>query len=314
MNIVMHQHRIQCQSPAGAHTMVVREWAAGYANHSGLKERSGLSPVVVCVHGLTRNAADFHALAHAVAEDGMRVLAPDIVGRGDSDWLSDPQYYRIDQYCQDILAMVRQLQLGPVYWVGTSMGGLIAMTLLGLLAKPLDELGCTIEKLVLNDVGAEIPYAALSRIADYVGEPLVSSSLEEACQAMRTRMVSFGDHTEEQWRLLTEPAVRRQSNGSWQVNYDLRIAEPFKAFMAAGQPQDLSASEPSPMLLWPLYDAISCPTLLLRGALSDLLTAEVAQAMTQRGPKAELEEVPRVGHAPSLVTPEQINLVHQFLK
>jgi pimeloyl-ACP methyl ester carboxylesterase len=108
--------------------------------------------------------------------------------------------------------------------------------------------------------------------------------------------------------------VRRQSNGSWQVNYDLRIAEPFKAFMAAGQPQDLSASEPSPMLLWPLYDAISCPTLLLRGALSDLLTAEVAQAMTQRGPKAELEEVPKVGHAPSLVTPEQINLVHQFLK
>jgi pimeloyl-ACP methyl ester carboxylesterase len=288
--------------------MMVREWGVGQTG-----------PVVVCVHGLTRNSGDFQALAQALAADGMRVLAPDIVGRGDSDWLSDAQYYRIDQYCQDILAMVRQLQLGPVYWVGTSMGGLIAMSILGAFFKDLAEHGCSIERLVLNDVGAEIPHHALARIADYVGDPMESSSREEACMAMRVRMVSFGAHTEEQWRLLTEPAVRQRSDGKWTVNYDLKIAEPFKALLTPAAADDPNAGSQgnapaAPMTLWPLYEAIACPTLLLRGEYSDLLPAEVAIAMTQRGPKAKLVEIPGAGHAPSLVTPEQIQVVRQFLR
>ncbi|MGA1552832.1 MAG: alpha/beta fold hydrolase [Burkholderiaceae bacterium] len=299
------QHKIQCISPAGSHTMVVREWGAGHA-----------APVVVCVHGLTRNSSDFQPLAQALASDGMRVLAPDIVGRGDSDWLSDPQYYRIDQYCQDVLAMVRQLQLGPVYWVGTSMGGLIAMTILGAFFKDLAEQGCSIEKLVLNDVGAEIPHSALSRIADYVGDAMESSSREEACAFIRSRMVSFGAHTDEQWRLLTEPAVRQRSDGKWTVNYDLKIAEPFKALFALSDARAAANAvntRAAPMTLWPLYEAIACPTLLLRGQQSDLLPTEVAVAMTQRGPKAKLIEIPGAGHAPSLVPPEQVDIVRRFL-
>jgi pimeloyl-ACP methyl ester carboxylesterase len=285
--------------------MMVREWGVGQTG-----------PVVVCVHGLTRNSGDFQALAQALSADGMRVLAPDIVGRGNSDWLNDPQYYRIDQYCQDMLAMVRQLHLGPVSWVGTSMGGLIAMSILGAFFKDLAEQGCSIERLVLNDVGAEIPYRALSRIADYVGESIEASSCDEACMAMRVRMVSFGAHTDEQWRLLTEPAVRQRPDGKWTVNYDLKISEPFKALFTsvAGDAAGAANAQAAPMTLWPLYEAIRCPTLLLRGEHSDLLPAEVAIAMTQRGPKARLVEIPGAGHAPSLVTPEQIRVVHQFLR
>jgi pimeloyl-ACP methyl ester carboxylesterase len=285
--------------------MMVREWGVGQTG-----------PVVVCVHGLTRNSGDFQALAQALSADGMRVLAPDIVGRGNSDWLNDPQYYRIDQYCQDILAMVRQLHLGPVYWVGTSMGGLIAMSILGAFFKDLAEHGCSIERLVLNDVGAEIPYRALLRIADYVGESIEASSCDEASMAMRVRMASFGAHTDEQWRLLTEPAVRQRPDGKWTVNYDLKIAEPFKALFTsvAGDAAGAANAQAAPMTLWPLYEAIACPTLLLRGEHSDLLPAEVAIAMTQRGPKARLVEIPGAGHAPSLVTPEQIQVVHQFLR
>ena len=285
--------------------MMVREWGVGQTG-----------PVVVCVHGLTRNSGDFQALAQALSADGMRVLAPDIVGRGNSDWLNDPQYYRIDQYCQDILAMVRQLHLGPVYWVGTSMGGLIAMSILGAFFKDLAEHGCSIERLVLNDVGAEIPHRALSRIADYVGESIEASSCDEASMAMRVRMASFGAHTDEQWRLLTEPAVRQRPDGKWTVNYDLKIAEPFKALFTsvAGDAAGAANAQAAPMTLWPLYEAIACPTLLLRGEHSDLLPAEVAIAMTQRGPKARLVEIPGAGHAQSLVTPEQIQVVHQFLR
>jgi pimeloyl-ACP methyl ester carboxylesterase len=287
--------------------MMVREWGAGHG-----------APVVVCVHGLTRNSADFQPLAQSLAADGMRVLAPDIVGRGDSDWLSDAQYYRIDQYCQDVLAMVRQLQLGPVYWVGTSMGGLIAMTILGAFFKDLAEQGCSIEKLVLNDVGAEIPHSALARIADYVGDAMESSSREEACACMRARMVSFGSHTEEQWRLLTEPAVRQRPDGKWTVNYDLKIAEPFKALFTPAAVDAPNAGSQgntpaAPMTLWPLYEAIACPTLVLRGEDSDLLPTEVAVAMTQRGPKAKLIEIPGAGHAPSLVQPQQLDIIRRFL-
>ena len=285
--------------------MMVREWGVGQTG-----------PVVVCVHGLTRNSSDFQALAQALSADGMRVLAPDIVGRGNSDWLNDPQYYRIYQYCQDIFAMVRQLHLGPVYWVGTSMGGLIAMSIVGAFFKDLAEHGCSIERLVLNDVGAEIPHRALSRIADYVGESIEASSCDEASMAMRVRMASFGAHTDEQWRLLTEPAVRQRPDGKLTVNYDLKIAEPFKALFTsvAGDAAGAANAQAAPMTLWPLYEAIACPTLLLRGEHSDLLPAEVAIAMTQRGPKARLVEIPGAGHAPSLVTPEQIQVVNQFLR
>ena len=285
--------------------MMVREWGVGQTG-----------PVVVCVHGLTRNSGDFQALAQALSADGMRVLAPDIVGRGNSNWLIDPQYYRIDQYCQDILTMVRQLHLGPVYWVGTSMGGIIAMSILWAFFKDLAEHGCSIERLVLNDVGAEIPHRALSRIADYVGESIEASSCDEASMAMRVRMASFGAHTDEQWRLLTEPAVRQRPDGKWTVNYDLKIAEPFKALFTSvsGDVAGAENAQAAPMTLWPLYEAIACPTLLLRGEHSDLLPAEVAIAMTQRGPKARLVEIPGAGHAPSLVTPEQIQVVHQFLR
>jgi pimeloyl-ACP methyl ester carboxylesterase len=254
--------------------------------------------VLVCVHGLSRQGRDFDTLAQDLASD-WRVVCPDVVGRGRSDWLQDPAGYAIPNYVADMVTLVARLGVEQVDWVGTSMGGLIG---LGLAALP----NSPVRRLVLNDVGPTIQPAAMQRIGSYLGLPAHWKTVDEAADALWVISQGFGPHTREEWLALTRPQLVADGDG-WKSHYDPAIAVPIRAIT----PQLAAAGE---ALLWQAYDRISVPTLLLRGADSDLLTRATAQAMTQRGPRAQLHELPGVGHAPTLVPADQRAVVRRFLQ
>jgi len=277
------QRFVKCASPRGLHRMSYLEWG------DPKNER-----VLVCVHGLARCARDFDALAAALS-GSYRVVCPDVAGRGDSDWLADPMLYQLPQYLSDMVTLVARLDVDAVHWVGTSMGGLIGMALA---AQP----GTPVQKLVVNDAGPVIAKASLERIATYVGMAPAFPDLAAAEKYVRTVSAPFGAHTDAEWRFLTEIAVRRNPDGSLRLHYDPKLAEPFRKLMPE---KDLE--------LWSLWDAIACPTLVLRGAQSDLLTRATCEQMHGRGPKAKVIEIPGVGHAPTLLHADQIGLVRDFL-
>ena len=277
------QRFVQCLSPKGLHRIAYLEWGDA-ANAS----------VLVCVHGLTRCARDFDNFARAMA-DRYRVICPDVAGRGRSDWLADPMAYSIPQYVSDMVTLIARLDVEKVDWVGTSMGGLIG---LALAAQP----NTPIAKLVLNDAGPVVTKVSLERIATYVGVAPQFPSIEAADRYIRAVSATFGPHTDAQWRFLTEVVVRKQSDGSYRMHYDPKLAEPFKQQMPEG---DLE--------LWPLYDAVRGPMLVVRGALSDLLTRQTCESMKTRGPKAKVVEIEGVGHAPTLMHDDQIAVVRNFL-
>jgi pimeloyl-ACP methyl ester carboxylesterase len=253
--------------------------------------------VLVCVHGLARQGRDFDTLAQALSGH-YRVVCPDVVGRGRSDWLVDPSGYQIPAYVADMVTLLARLNADEVHWVGTSMGGLIGLGLAALPKSP-------VRKLVLNDVGPTIEAAALQRIGAYLGQPLRWASVEEAADYLWSISASFGPHSREQWLALTRPMLKPDGDG-FKLHYDPAIAAPLRAVT----PEMAKAGE---AMLWASYDALRCPTLLLRGADSDLLSSATAQAMTQRGPGARLHEFAGVGHAPTLIAPGQIEVVREFL-
>lgn len=248
---------------------------------------------IVCVHGLGRNARDFDTLAQLLAARGRRVICPDVVGRGESGWLSDPMDYGYPQYLSDMSSLIARLDCQAVDWVGTSMGGLIGMMLAAMPGNP-------IQRLVINDVGAFIPKSALLRILDYFGKDPSFSGLAAAEVYLRRIYRGFGNLTDAQWRHLTQTSLRKDGAG-WRLHYDPRIAEPFQA------------QEIGDLDLWTVWEAIACPVLLLRGSESDLLLAETAADMTARGPKARLLEFPGCGHAPALLDPSQTGPVVNWL-
>jgi pimeloyl-ACP methyl ester carboxylesterase len=271
--------------------------------------------VVVCVHGLSRQARDFDVLAQALAPHA-RVLCVDVAGRGQSDWLAEPMDYQVPTYVADLAELLRQLRRDfeqatgregaqlRLDWVGTSMGGLIGMVL----AVPPH---LALRRLVLNDVGPEIQLASLRRIATYLGNQPVFPSESAAVHVLEQICAAFGPHSPEQWLALSRPMLRRSPDG-WTLHYDPGIAAPFRQMLAAMEAMHHSGGgAESP--LWQLYDQIQARCLLLRGAESDLLTSETAVAMTQRGPRARCVEFAGVGHAPALVQPEQVAVVKDFL-
>ncbi|MDR6394712.1 alpha/beta fold hydrolase [Herbaspirillum seropedicae] len=278
---------VQCISPAGLHTMAYKEW--GDARNPN---------VLVCVHGVTRVSDDFDRMARELC-DTYRVICPDVAGRGRSGRLANPQFYTVPQYVSDMVTLLARLDAQIVDWFGTSMGGLIGMALASLPGNP-------IRRLVLNDIGPSINGAALARIGDYIGQDVRFDSFEEAAQYIRTISASFGQHSDEEWHKLAKDVLRQNEQGQWVRHYDLALALPFKQTT----PEAASAAE---QMLWAAYDAIRCPTLLVRGAQSDLLLPEVAQEMTRRGPKAKLVELPDVGHAPTFMHAPQIEVARQFL-
>jgi pimeloyl-ACP methyl ester carboxylesterase len=274
---------VQCVSPRGLHRVAYLEWGDP-------RNRDA----VVCVHGLTRVARDFDELARALC-GRFRVVCPDMAGRGDSDRLADPMLYGVPQYVSDCVALIARLDVEAVSWVGTSMGGLIGMTLAA-------QAGTPVRRLVLNDVGPVLTQVSLERIGSYLGRAPAFASVEKAVEYFREIAAPFGTHTDEQWRFLTEVWLRKTEDGGYRVHYDPRIAEPYRATLPSKD-----------MELWPIYDAIRCPTLVVRGAQSDLLSRKTANQMMERGPKARLVEIPEVGHAPTLMSPDQIAIVKDFL-
>ncbi len=265
--------------------------------------------VVICVHGLSRQGRDFDVLAQALTPCA-RVLAVDVAGRGHSDWLADPAGYQVPTYAADLAQLIAWVRAGTpdalIDWVGTSMGGLIGMAIA---SQP----ALAPRRLVLNDVGPVIEWASLVRIGSYVGRNPSFESEQAAADYLASISIGFGPHTPEQWTALSRPMLRER-DGRWWLHYDPAIATPFQALAGAedeaASRQAVSAGEAA---LWGLYDAIRSPTLLLRGADSDLLTRETAQLMTQRGPRARCVEIAGVGHAPTLVSQDQVSLVRDFL-
>jgi pimeloyl-ACP methyl ester carboxylesterase len=281
---------VQCLSPAGLHTMAYKEWGDPQNPN-----------VLICVHGVTRASDDFDDLAQALC-DTYRVVCPDIVGRGRSDWLRMPQYYQLPQYTSDLVTLLARVSANTgtdkVDWFGTSMGGLIGIALAALQNSP-------IRKLLLNDIGPTLNFDALTRIGVYIGQPIRFATFDEAARYIRDISLSFGPHTDEQWHKLAKNVLRQDEEGFWGRHYDLRLANPFKA-------ETIDSIEHAQTLLWVAYDAIRCPTLLIRGARSDLLSPDVAHKMTQRGPKAELVELTGIGHAPTFMHADQIMLAKNF--
>lgn len=270
--------------------------------------------VVVCVHGLTRQGRDFDRLAQALvahSQGAVQVICPDVAGRGRSEWLPHPALYQVPQYAGDMLAMLAQLQAqrgaaAPIQqldWVGTSMGGLIGMVLAGQPGLPLPS---PIRRLVLNDVGPAITWASVQRMQAFVGQYGQYQDLDEAAEAMWQLSQGFGPVSPEVWREMSAHMTRPGTEGRLTLHYDPAIGVPVRALT----PEAAAAGE---AMLWGLYDQIQAQTLLIRGQDSDLLTAETAQAMTQRGPRARLDTWPGCGHAPTLTGVDQIAVVREFL-
>lgn len=269
-------------SPHGFHRVVYHEWGDP-AN----------ARVAVCVHGLGRNGRDFDALGEALAPTH-RTLAVDMPGRGESDWLADPNDYTFPTYLTTLTALVARSGARTVDWVGTSMGGLLGIVMAAQPASP-------IARLVVNDVGPAIEAAAVERIRNYFGADPAFATYDEMARYVRTISAPFGPLTEAQWEHMVRTNVRQRADGTWRLAYDPGIAVPFRASAA-------------PTDLWALWDAIRCPTLVLRGAQSDLLSADTAAQMAARGPRPTVIEFAGVGHAPMLLASDQIDPVARFLR
>jgi pimeloyl-ACP methyl ester carboxylesterase len=268
--------------------------------------------VVVCVHGLTRQGRDFDRLSQALvarSAEPLQVICPDVVGRGRSEWLTDPMGYQIPQYAADMLALLGQIGastgvgIEALDWLGTSMGGLIGMVLAGQPGLPMP---APVRRLVLNDVGPAITWASVQRMQTYVGQYGQYRDLDEAAAAMWALSQGFGPVPADVWREMSSHMVRPCTDGAVTLHYDPAIGTPVRALTS----EAVVAGEAA---LWGVYDQIRAQTLLIRGADSDLLTPETALAMTERGPKAQLETWADCGHAPTITSAAQIEVVANFL-
>jgi pimeloyl-ACP methyl ester carboxylesterase len=285
---------VNCPDAQGQHRMAYWQWGDASSDH-----------IIICAHGLSRQGRDFDVLAQALCDTApgkVRVICPDVVGRGKSDWLKDPAGYQIPQYASDMVALINQLQPKKLDWVGTSMGGLIGMVICG---QPDIPLPVKVRKLVLNDVGPALEWTAIQRIGQYIGKTGQFETVQQAADAMWSISSSFGPHTPAQWLALSQAMVKPNGRG-FTLHYDPSLAVPFNSATEESTKQGEA-------MLWALYDNIKAQTLITRGAVSDLLSASTAKVMTECGPKAQLVEFLGVGHAPTFVAADQAKVVLDFL-
>ena len=291
---------VACPDPQGTHRMAYWSWGEKSASH-----------VVFCVHGLTRQGRDFDLLAQSLVASAkaaglpaIRVICPDVVGRGKSDWLKDPMGYQFAQYAADMAVLLQNLNteqaIHRLDWVGTSMGGVIGMLMAA------QKLPVPVQHLVLNDIGPPVSWKSILNMKTYVGEVGKFQTVQDAANAMWEISKSFGPHTSEEWFALSQNMVRRLEDGTYCLHYDPQLRVPIRAVTE----EQAKAGEAT---LWQVYDLIQCPTLLIRGAESELLSAAAAVEMTQRGARAQVATLPGVGHAPTLTHQDQIDIVRQFL-
>ncbi len=267
----------------GPHELHVSEWG------------DPSKPALVMWHGLARNGRDFDEIASALSSDYF-VLCPDTLGRGLSSWAQDPALdYSYKAYGEHALAILDHYHIDQLRWVGTSMGGLIGVTLAAGALKG------RVIRFVINDIGPEIPQGAADRIAAYVGAPPVFDRMQELSHWYRANYAPFGENPEAFWQRMVDTSSRRTDSGMVTVHYDPQIVTQFTTHRG-----DLDC--------WPQWDQIEAPTLLLRGAKSDVLPMPTAAEMTARGPKAKLVELEGYGHAPTLVTKRELALLSEFLR
>jgi len=279
----MIERTLHCLGPHGFYRMAYADWGEGQGR------------TLLCVHGLTRNGRDFDPLAAAL-EAEMRVVCPDMPGRGRSDWLDRPEDYAYPTYLGACASLLARLGAESVDWVGTSMGGIIGMFLAALPGTP-------IRRLVLNDIGAMVAAPGLERLKTYVGADPAFADAAALEAELRRIAAPFGPLTDAQWRHLARISTRHRPDGSLGWAYDPHIGD---ALRQGGEARDVD--------LWAQWDAIKVPVLVIRGAQSDILRHEDAVAMTERGPRARLVELPGIGHAPALMAPDQIALIRDFLR
>ena len=278
-------HFVQCASTSGLHQMAYHEW--GDPDNPN---------VLICVHGLTRRGSDFNVMAKAMC-DRYRVICPDVVGRGDSDWLPNPMLYGIPQYVADMVTLIARLGVQKVDWFGTSMGGLIGIFLASQDHSP-------IRRMILNDVGPKIEPTALKRLGDYVGKPLRFEKKKDGLLYLNKICAPFGDFTPTQWKEYNGPHLIKDGS-EWVLHYDPNISKPFAAMTSA-------AAIMGEMMTWKAFEAIDADILVVRGAESDLLSAKTVADMCRRNHRTRSMEIPGVGHAPAFITPEQVSLAREF--
>ena len=285
VQIAPRQRYVQCASGAGLHRVAYTEW--GDPDNPR---------VLLCVHGLTRSGRDFDRVAAEFAGT-YRVVCPDVVGRGLSSWLANPNFYSVPQYVADMVTLIARLNVETVDWFGTSMGGLIGMALAGLPDTP-------IRKLLLNDVGPHLEPAAVQRIGDYLGKPARFETLQQGIDYAALLAQSFGPLTPEEWREINTPLLHER-DGAWQLRYDPRIALPFKAITE-------EAAKLGEAALWHSLASFQGPVLVVRGEQSDLLSRETVAKMVESGRAVSSVEIAGVGHAPAFLAPDQIDVARQF--
>ncbi len=287
-------------STDGFHRVAYTEW--GQPNPA--------KPTVFCVHGLLRNRHDFDPLAHFLTLQERHVICPDIVGRGDSDWFKNPQHYTFEQYISDMAILIAKSSATQIDWIGTSLGGLIGMKMAALPNSP-------IQRLILNDVGPQVPLSALRRIAGYTDLHIKFSSKEEAIQHFQTIYADFGDLSEEQWATFTEHSIVLQANGNYALKCDpyLTHNKPPTQLMweLIHHPHKTLEGIWFDVDLWSVWQKIKCPALVIHGRHSDILLPQHISKMQQIHPHTDVIEVENAGHAPALLELADHQKISQWL-
>ncbi|WP_136443867.1 alpha/beta fold hydrolase [Pacificoceanicola onchidii] len=274
--------KVRCVSRHGFHDVAYSDWGDPDAQDC-----------LVCVHGLTRNARDFDQVAQALSPQ-MRVICADLAGRGQSDWLRDASDYNLLQYNMDMTTLLARTGLPQVDWLGTSLGGLIGISLAGMEGSP-------IRRLIINDVAPEIPYAALRRITSYVQTKTEFETLDDVEAHLRETLSPFGPMTNDDWAKMARTSAFETETGYHQ-HHDPGIISNFRRYFMFMH-----------FNIWKYWDAITCPVLILRGTQSDFLTERLRDKMLERLPHASVIEFDGIGHVPTLNTPSQINEIKEWL-
>ena len=285
------------------HTLPIKNSWAKTGEHSVVFYDWGdvdSTKIIICVHGLTRNAHDFDIIAPKLAETGRRVFTINMAGRGESDWLADPMGYNYASYAADCIAILDNFHFRKVEWLGTSMGGIIGMTIA---AQQPDR----IKKLILNDIGTHLSAAALKRIYDYVQTmPSHFETRVEAESYLGLAFKPFGITDPAMWQTFVDGSLLPNANGTFRYACDPAIAEPLRLVTK-------NFTEVNDVNLSALWEQVTAPTLILHGAESDVLSADTVALMRKTNAKADSYTIQGVGHAPALMDDAQINLVLNWL-
>lgn len=288
-------------SEEGFHRVAYREW--------GQASTTNNIPVI-CVHGMTRNSRDFDILAKHLSDQGRHVFCPDIVGRGDSDWLKDPQHYNFEQYLADMTALVARTGASQIDWVGTSMGGLIGMLMASLPNTP-------VRRLIINDIGPQIPIKAIRRLASYAGKEPEFNSISSAKAYFKVGYAAFGKLSEDQWERLTLSSIKETSPGHYICKVDPSLKHvPAKAsfiWKLITHPRKTLGGILFDIDLWDIWNKINCPIHIIHGVQSDLLLPDIIAKMQSTHPGMEVLDVADAGHAPVLETHAELESISRWL-